>query len=85
MGQHILQHMKQILVELDDATARRLEMVAPARSRRRSQFIREAVRRLLDHLEERRIEAAYRRQPDLEPPHFDPTAWEPKPRRRRRT
>lgn len=77
-------HMKQILIELDDLTAKRLEAVAPARSRRRSQFIREAVRRLLDELEERRMAAAYRRQPQLEAAHFDPNLWEPsRPRGRR--
>lgn len=86
MEETILMHMKQILIELDDATAKRLEAVAPARSRRRSQFIREAVRRLLDQLEERGMEAAYRRAPDVEPAHFDPALWgdRPSPRGRRK-
>jgi predicted transcriptional regulator len=75
--------MKQILIELDEATAKRLEAVAPARSRRRSQFIREAVRRLLDELEERGMEAAYRRAPDVEPAHFDPALWETRRGRRK--
>lgn len=85
MIEHMLVDMKQILVELDEETAKRLEKVAPARSRRRSQFIREAVRRLLDELEERRMAEAYRRQPETEPAFFDPRAWEPwKPRGRSR-
>ena len=77
--------MKQILVELDEETVARLERVAPARSRRRSEFIRMAVQRALWDLEERRVEDAYRRQPDREPVYFDPDVWEkPKARRTRR-
>ena len=45
--------MKSMLVELDDDVAARLERVAPARSRQRSEFIRNAIRRALWELEER--------------------------------
>ena len=69
-------HMKQILIELDDVTLKMLDAVGPARSRRRSQFICEAIRRLLDEREERRMEAAYRRKPDGESVPVDPTLWE---------
>ena len=68
--------MKQILLELDDETAARLEAVAPARGRRRSDFIRAAIRRALLAIDERATEAAYVRQPDNEPVYFDAAAWE---------
>ncbi len=42
--------MKQLLIEVDDETARRLEAVAPGKARMRSQFVREAIRRSLDAL-----------------------------------
>lgn len=68
---------KQLIVELDEALARELERVAPARSRRRSSFVRAALRRALDELVEARMAEAYKAQPDVEPPHFDPRLWEP--------
>jgi hypothetical protein len=68
--------MKQFLIELDDETAEQLEAVAPARSRRRSDFVRLAIRRALWELRERATEAAYTRTPDSEPAYFDPTVWE---------
>ena len=39
--------MKQLLIEIDEDMATQLERVAPARSRRRSEFIRAAIRRAL--------------------------------------
>ena len=80
--------MKQILLELDDETAARLDEVAPARSRKRSDFIRAAIRRALLDVEEQATEAAYRRQPDSEPVYFDKEAWEvrePKPTYRKKS
>ena len=62
--EYILIHMKSMLVELDDDVAARLERVAPAQSRQRSEFIRNAIRRALWELEERATADAYRRQPD---------------------
>ena len=79
--------MKQIIVELDDATARSLEQVSPARSRRRSEFIRMAIRKALWDLVERKTAEAYARAPDAAAEaYFDPRAWEAprEPRRRRR-
>jgi len=78
--------MKQLIVEIDAETAARLERVAPARSRKRSAFVRQAIRRALDEELERLTAEAYRRLPQtLDPWHFDPEAWEPRrPRRRRR-
>lgn len=68
--------MKQILLEVDDETAARLDEVAPARSRKRSEFIRAAIRRALWELQEQATEAAYRQQPDSEPVYLDASAWE---------
>lgn len=79
---------KQVIVELDDALARELERVAPARSRSRSSFVRSALRRALDEAAEARMAEAYKAKPDVEPAHFDPRVWEPAAssgsRRRRR-
>jgi hypothetical protein len=69
--------VKQLIVELDEPLARELERVAPARSRRRSSFVRTALRRALDELAEARMAQAYKSKPDAEPAHFDPRVWEP--------
>ena len=69
--------MKQILIELDDETASRLEAVAPARSRRRSEFIRSAIGKALSEVEEQRTREAYARQPDAgDDAYVDPRVWE---------
>ena len=48
----MLDHMKQILVQLDDALAEELERFVPGSSRKRSDFIRKAIARaLLDVVE----------------------------------
>jgi len=81
--------MQQVIVELDDATLRRLDKVAPAKARKRSEFIREAIRRALNEALELEMERAYRvHPPSAEEPPFDPDAWEPRrsvaPRRKKR-
>jgi predicted transcriptional regulator len=80
--------MKSVLIELDDDVAARLEQVAPGRSRRRSEFIRNAIREALWHLEEQATAEAYRRQPDSTVAYVSSEVWEPaapkKPRVRRR-
>ena len=77
--------MKQLLIELDDETVAKLERVAPARSRRRSQFIRSAVSRALWEIEERATAEAYRRQPDsAADAYVDARVWERDPAGRRR-
>ena len=82
MSLSTLLYMKSLLIELDPDTAARLEQVAPSRSRRRSEFIRAAIRRALWELEERATEAAYLRQPDsAEDAYVDPAVWEPRPHR----
>ena len=60
---HLLFPMKQILIDLDDATARALERVAPVGMRLRAPFIRLAIRRAVDLALDRDTEAAYRRKP----------------------
>ena len=77
--------MKSILIELDAATATQLERVAPARSRRRSQFIRAAIRRALWELEEQATREAYERFPDsADEAFYDSTLWEPVDAKQRR-
>ena len=74
---YILLYMKQLIIELDDETAERLDQVAPARSRKRSQFIRSAIRRALWELEERATAEAYRKQPDsAADAYVDGNVWE---------
>jgi predicted transcriptional regulator len=55
--------MKQILIELDDRCARDLERVAPAKNRRRAEFIRLAIRRAIDLALDRATVDAYRGRP----------------------
>jgi predicted transcriptional regulator len=74
--------VKQLIVELDDALARELERVAPARTRRRSSFVRAAVRRALDDLAEARMKRGYAAKPDVEPAYFDPRVWEAEERQK---
>jgi predicted transcriptional regulator len=69
--------MKAMLIEVDDETAARLEQVAPGRSRRRSEFIRRAIRQALWEVEQAATAEAYRRQPDSAAAYLDPAAWEP--------
>jgi len=69
---------RQIIVELDEGTAQELERIAPSRARKRSEFVRRALRQALDAEAERRMADAYRQQPDdTEPERIDPEAWEP--------
>lgn len=77
---------RQIIVEVDEGTAQELERIAPSRARKRSEFVRRALRQALDAEVERRMADAYRRQPDnAEPEVIDPEAWESrKPATRRR-
>lgn len=68
--------MKSLLVEVDDELASRLERVAPARSRRRSEFVRMAILKALWEAEEQATAEAYARHPDEPDAAFDPTVWE---------
>lgn len=67
----------KVLIDLDEETAKKLEEVAPARSRLRSEFIRAALRRALWDREEEATRRAYQAQPDTaDPEPFDPETWE---------
>lgn len=55
--------MKQFIVELDDRAARDLERVAPSKSRKRSEFVRLAIRRAIDLALDRETAAAYAERP----------------------
>jgi Arc/MetJ-type ribon-helix-helix transcriptional regulator len=78
--------MHQVIVELDDRTLARLNRVAPPSARKRSEFIREAIRKALNARLEEDMERAYRKQPqDSAEPDVDPATWEaaPAPRKER--
>jgi predicted transcriptional regulator len=53
-----------ILIQLDDATFKALNQVAPAAKRKRTEFVRQAVREAIRKAEFSRIREAYIRQPD---------------------
>jgi uncharacterized protein (DUF1778 family) len=73
----MIDHMKQILVQLDDRTAAQLEEAAPARGHKRSEFVRQAIVRALHDAIERRTREAYEKWPD-EVPVFDAAEWAPR-------
>jgi hypothetical protein len=52
-----------MLIEIDDRSARDLERVAPAKERKRAEFVRLAIRRALDLALERSTKGAYARLP----------------------
>ncbi len=64
--------MKSILVQLDEPTLQALNRIAPARDRRRSEFIREAIRRAVRASEYAAMRKAYRAQPE---PGQDADDW----------
>ena len=72
----ILPHMKRVFVEVDDRTAAELERVVPAKSRKRSEFIRWALRRALWDDEEQTTRHAYLQISDNEgAASFDSATW----------
>ncbi len=68
--------MKSLLVEVDDELEGRLERVAPARSSRRAEFVRDAILKALWEAEEQATAEAYARYPDSPEAAFDPAVWE---------
>ena len=56
--------MPSVSIYLDETTYQALNRIAPARQRRRTAFIREAVRVAIRSHEYTRMREAYRRQPD---------------------
>lgn len=58
--------MPSILIQLDDATLKSLDRIAPAARRKRAEFIRQAVKEAIRRHEYEQIREAYLRQPDSE-------------------
>ena len=56
--------MPSVLIHLDEATSKALDRIAPPRQRKRSQFIRQAVKAAIHDYEYARMKEAYQRQPD---------------------
>ena len=79
--------MQQLSIELDDDLAAKLEKAASGRSKKRSELVRDAIRKALWDLEESLTAEAYRRTPDAaQDAYFDPRAWEGvEPRKSRRS
>ena len=53
-----------VLVQLDDATYKALNQIAPAATRQRTEFMRRAVKEALRRREYARMREAYRKHPD---------------------
>ena len=56
--------MKSLLIQMDEQTLAALNRVAEPGKRRRSEFVRQAIRRAIRQAEYRAMREAYRRQPD---------------------
>ena len=56
--------MKPLLVQLDEPTYRALNRIAPARLRKRAEFVRAAIRNAIRDAEEKRTREAYLEKPD---------------------
>jgi metal-responsive CopG/Arc/MetJ family transcriptional regulator len=56
--------MKALLIQLDEQTLNALDRVAEPGKRRRSEFIRQAIRRAVRQAEYRAMREAYGRHPD---------------------
>ena len=83
--EYILIYMNQILIEIDDELAAQLRRVVPARSRGRSEFIRNAIRKAIWAQEEAKTAAAYAELPDSpNDGYIDAEVWKPAPARRPR-
>lgn len=56
--------MPSILIQLDQATYKALNQIAPAAKRKRTEFVRQAVKEAIRKAEFSRIREAYEEQPD---------------------
>ena len=56
--------MKSLLIELDERTFAALNRVATSDRRKRSEFVRQAIRKAIREAEYRAMRKAYRRKPD---------------------
>ena len=62
MSAGIIKSMRALVVQLDEATYRALDRVAPAAKRKRSEFVRAAIRKAIIETEEARTREAYRKR-----------------------
>ena len=69
--------MPSVLIQLDDATYKTLNKVAPPSKRKRAEFVRQAIRQAIRQLEFAQMRRAYSKQPDSPTPGDDWTNWEP--------
>jgi metal-responsive CopG/Arc/MetJ family transcriptional regulator len=56
--------MKPLLIQLDERTLVALNRVAAPEKRKRSEFVRQAIRRAVRQAEYRAMREAYRKRPD---------------------
>jgi metal-responsive CopG/Arc/MetJ family transcriptional regulator len=56
--------MKSLLIQLDEQTLAALNRVAAPNQRKRSEFVRQAIRKAILQAEYRSMREAYRKQPD---------------------
>ena len=56
--------MKSLILQLDDQTLAALNRIAAPNQRKRSEFIRQAIRKAIRHEEFKAMREAYRKQPD---------------------
>jgi predicted transcriptional regulator len=69
--------MPSVLIHLDDATFKTLNLVAPPRKRQRTEFVRQAIREAIRQRKIRQMREAYLKQPDSAIAGDDWTNWEP--------
>lgn len=65
--------MPQVLIHFDESTLKAIDRIAPAAKRKRTDFIRQAVKDAIFRQETDRMREAYRLQPDSVE---DSDAWE---------
>jgi predicted transcriptional regulator len=68
--------MPSILIQVDEATLRALNQVAPTAKRKRAEFIRKALKEAIRRQEFERAREAYRKQPDSASDAVDWSSWE---------
>jgi metal-responsive CopG/Arc/MetJ family transcriptional regulator len=56
--------MKRLLIQVDDQTLTALNRIAAPGKRRRSEFVRQAIRKAVQQAEYHAMREAYRKQPD---------------------
>jgi metal-responsive CopG/Arc/MetJ family transcriptional regulator len=59
-------YMKALLIQLDQQTLTALNRVAAPGQRKRSEFVRQAIRKAIRQAEYRAMREAYRKQPDTD-------------------